>query len=59
MKLQKTLVTDKPRSAVFDYLSDFTTTTEWWGARAPLVVGQGACGRRVNAPAAQGSSRHV
>src|SRR5271165_5409259 len=29
MKLQKTVVTDKPRSAVFDYHSDFTTTTEW------------------------------
>ncbi len=29
MRLQKTVVTDKPRDAVFDYLSDFTTTTEW------------------------------
>ena len=29
MRLQKTVVTDKPRDAVFGYLSDFTTTTEW------------------------------
>ena len=27
MRLQKTVVTDKPRDAVFGYLSDFTTTT--------------------------------
>ena len=29
MKLQKTVVADKPLDAVFGYLSDFTTTTEW------------------------------
>jgi uncharacterized protein YndB with AHSA1/START domain len=29
MKLQKTVVVDKPLEAVFGYLSDFTTTTEW------------------------------
>ena len=29
MRLQKTVVIDKPRDAVFGYLSDFTTTTEW------------------------------
>ncbi len=29
MRLQKTVVVDKPLDAVFDYLSDFTTTTEW------------------------------
>jgi carbon monoxide dehydrogenase subunit G len=29
MKLQGTVVVDKPLNAVFDYLSDFTTTTEW------------------------------
>jgi hypothetical protein len=29
MRLQKTVVIDKPRDAVFDYLSDFTTATEW------------------------------
>lgn len=29
MKLQKTVIVDKPLDAVFGYLSDFTTTTEW------------------------------
>ena len=29
MRLQKTVVADKPLDVVFDYLSDFTTTTEW------------------------------
>ena len=29
MRLQKTVIIDKPRDAVFNYLSDFTTTTEW------------------------------
>jgi Polyketide cyclase / dehydrase and lipid transport len=29
MKLRRTVVVDKPLGAVFDYLSDFTTTTEW------------------------------
>jgi uncharacterized protein YndB with AHSA1/START domain len=29
MKLQQTVVVDKPLEAVFGYLSDFTTTTEW------------------------------
>jgi len=29
MKVQKTVVVDKPLDAVFSYLSDFTTTTEW------------------------------
>ena len=29
MKLHKTVVVEKPLDAVFDYLSDFTTTTEW------------------------------
>jgi Polyketide cyclase / dehydrase and lipid transport len=29
MKLLRTVVTDKPVAAVFAYLSDFTTTTEW------------------------------
>jgi hypothetical protein len=29
MKLQKTVIADKPLDAVFDYLSDFTTTTDW------------------------------
>jgi hypothetical protein len=29
MKLLKTVVVDKPLDAVFGYLSDFTTTTDW------------------------------
>ncbi len=29
MRLQKTVVVGKPLDAVFGYLSDFTTTTEW------------------------------
>ena len=29
MRLHKTVVIDKPRDAVFAYLSDFTTTTKW------------------------------
>jgi carbon monoxide dehydrogenase subunit G len=29
MKLRRTVVVDRPLAAVFDYLSDFTTTTEW------------------------------
>src|ERR1019366_886507 len=29
MRLRKTVFVDKPLDAVFDYLSDFTTTTEW------------------------------
>ncbi len=29
MKLLRTIVVDKPLKAVFDYLSDFTATTDW------------------------------
>lgn len=29
MRVQKTVVVDKPLNVVFGYLSDFTTTTEW------------------------------
>ena len=29
MKLARTVVISKPLEAVFDYLSDFTTTTDW------------------------------
>jgi hypothetical protein len=29
MKLVRTVVVDKPLKAVFDYLADFTTTTDW------------------------------
>jgi len=29
MKLLRTVIVDKPLKAVFDYLADFTTTTDW------------------------------
>ena len=29
MKVQKTVIVDKPLDAVFGYLPDFTTTTDW------------------------------
>lgn len=29
MRIQRTLVVDKPLPRVYDYLADFTTTTEW------------------------------
>jgi hypothetical protein len=29
MRLQRTVVTGQPLAKVFDYLSDFTTTTDW------------------------------
>ncbi len=29
MRLQKSVAVDKPLDAVFDYLADFSTTTEW------------------------------
>lgn len=29
MRLQRTVVTGKPLARVFDYLTDFTTTTDW------------------------------
>jgi hypothetical protein len=29
MKLHKTVVVEKPLDVVFDYLADFTTTTDW------------------------------
>lgn len=29
MKLQRTVTVEKPLDTVFDYLSDFTTTTQW------------------------------
>ena len=29
MRLKRTVTTDKPVERVFEYLSDFTTTTEW------------------------------
>ena len=41
MKLQKTVIVDKPRDAVFGYLSDFTTTTEWDPGTVVTVVQHG------------------
>ncbi len=29
MQIRRTVLVDKPLSTVFDYLSDFTTTTQW------------------------------
>ena len=29
MKLRRTVIVERPLKAVFDYLSDFTTTTDW------------------------------
>ena len=33
MKLLKTIIVAKPLDAVFGYLCDFTTTTDWTRAR--------------------------
>ena len=39
--MQKTVVVDKPLDAVFGYLSDFTTTTEWDPGTVVTVNQQG------------------
>lgn len=46
MRLQRTVTTDKPLPAVFAYLSDFTTTTEWdpGTVRTVRVSGDGGVG---------------
>ncbi len=41
MRLQKTVVTSKPLGKVFDYLSDFTTTTDWDPGTVATVREQG------------------
>ena len=41
MKVQKTVVVDKPLDTVFGYLSDFTTTTEWDPGTVVTVHRQG------------------
>jgi carbon monoxide dehydrogenase subunit G len=41
MKVQQTVVVDKPLEAVFGYLSDFTTTTEWDPGTVVTVNQQG------------------
>ena len=46
MRLERTVHTDKPLSQVFDYLADFTTTTEWdpGTVRTVRVSGDGGVG---------------
>jgi hypothetical protein len=41
MRMRKTVVTDKPLGRVFDYLSDFTTTTDWEPGTVATVRQQG------------------
>ncbi len=41
MKVQRTVIVDKPLDAVFGYLSDFTTTTEWDPGTVVTVNRQG------------------
>ena len=41
MRLCKTVVVDRPLQAVFDYLADFTTTTEWDPGTVSTVREQG------------------
>jgi carbon monoxide dehydrogenase subunit G len=41
MRVQQTVVVDKPLEAVFGYLSDFTTTTEWDPGTVVTVNQQG------------------
>ena len=46
MRLERTIPADKPVDRVFDYLSDFTTTTEWdpGTVRTVRVSGDGGVG---------------
>src|SRR5690606_16233073 len=46
MRLERTVTTDKPVERVFEYLSDFTTTTEWdpGTVRTTLSSGDGGVG---------------
>ena len=41
MKVQKTVIVNKPLNAVFAYLADFTTTTEWDPGTVVTVNHQG------------------
>ena len=41
MQLQRTVRTDKPLTRVFDYLSDFTNTTDWDPGTVSTVREQG------------------
>ena len=44
MRVQKTVIVDKPLDAVFGFLSDFTTTTEWDPGTVITVNRQGDAG---------------
>jgi uncharacterized protein YndB with AHSA1/START domain len=46
VRLQRTVTVEKPLDKVFDYLSDFTTTTEWdpGTVRTVLTSGDGGFG---------------
>ncbi len=50
MKIQRTVETDATPAAVFAYLSDFTTTTEWdpGTVRTTLVSGDGGVGTKYH-----------
>jgi uncharacterized protein YndB with AHSA1/START domain len=41
MRLQRTVVVDKPLEKVFAYLADFTTTTEWDPGTVTTVLDRG------------------
>ena len=41
MRVQQTVIVSKPLDAVFGYLSDFTTTTEWDPGTVTTVTQQG------------------
>jgi uncharacterized protein YndB with AHSA1/START domain len=41
MRLQKTVVVDRPLDKVFAYLADFTTTTEWDPGTVTTVLSHG------------------
>ncbi len=41
MRLQKTVIADRPLNAVFGYLSDFTTTTDWDPGTVVTVIQHG------------------
>jgi uncharacterized protein YndB with AHSA1/START domain len=50
MDILRSVTVDRPVERVFDYLSDFTTTTEWdpGTVRTTRVVGQGGVGTRYH-----------
>lgn len=48
MKMRKVVIVDKPVDKVFDYLSDFTTSTEWdpGTVKTVRISGNGGVGTR-------------